>query len=289
MTASSVASNAHPLLAAAASVFIPGLGQWIAGDRRKAKILLAIDAALVVTLLLFFRDRVSVVTAFFRPTTLALMMVGNIILLAYRVWAADDAYRTASDGGQSVGRTVGIAAAVVLGMVLIAPHLVFARYDLIQYDLLLSTFNGGETAGADTEPPSTSTPPAGTSSVDPTTVPPTTTTTLPPPWEELDRLNILLLGGDLGVGRSGIRTDTMITMSIDPKTGKAAMFQVPRNWTYAPLPEGMGVWDCGCYPELINELWLAGEQWPEAFPGPGSPSENAVKSVVSEVLGIPIH
>ncbi len=291
MTASSVDSHAHPLLAAAASVFIPGLGQWIAGDRRKAKILLAIDTALVVILLLFFRDKVSVVTAFFRPTTLALMMVGNIILLAYRVWAADDAYRTASDGGRPVGRTVGIAAAVILGMVLIAPHLVFARYDLIQYDLLLSTFDGGETAGAGTEPPSTSTPPVGTSSDDPTTLPPTTTTTLPPPppWEELERLNILLLGGDLGVGRSGIRTDTMITMSIDPKTGEAALFQVPRNWTYAPLPEGMGVWDCDCYPELINELWLAGEQWPEAFPGPGSPSENAVKSVVSEFLGIPIH
>ena len=159
MTASSADSNAHPLLAAAASVLIPGLGQWIAGDRRKAKILLAIDAALVLILALFFRDKVSVVTAFFRPTTLALMMVGNILLLAYRVWAADDAYRTASDGGRSVGRTVGIAAAVVLGMVLIAPHLVFARYDLIQYDLLLSTFDGGETAGAETEPPVTSAPP----------------------------------------------------------------------------------------------------------------------------------
>ena len=181
MTASSVDSNAHPLLAAAASVLIPGLGQWIAGDRRKAKILLAIDAALVLILVLFFRDKVSVVTAFFRPTTLALMMVGNIILLAYRVWAADDAYRTASDGGRSVGRTVGIAAAVVLGMVLIAPHLVFARYDLIQYDLLLSTFDGGETAGADIEPPVTSAPPVGTSPGDPTALPSTTTTTLPPP------------------------------------------------------------------------------------------------------------
>ncbi len=291
MTDPSAASNAHPLLAAAASAFLPGLGQWIAGDRRKAKILLVVDAALVLILLFFFRDKVSVATAFFRPTTLALMMVGNIILLAYRVWAADDAYRTASDGGRSIGRTVGIAAVVVLGMVLVAPHLVFARYDLIQYDLLLSTFDGGETAGGTTKPPSTSTPPVGTSPDDPTTQPPTTTTTVPPPppWVELERLNILLLGGDLGVGRSGIRTDTMITMSIDPKTGEAAMLQVPRNWTYAPLPDGMGVWDCDCYPELINELWIAGERWPEAFSGPGSPSENAVKRVVSEFLGLPIH
>ncbi|MCJ7780275.1 MAG: LCP family protein, partial [Acidimicrobiia bacterium] len=109
------------------------------------------------------------------------------------------------------------------------------------------------------------------------------------PWEDLDRLNILLLGGDFGVGRTGIRTDTMITVSIDPKTGEAAMFQVPRNWTYAPLPEGMGIWGCDCYPELTNELWIMGEQYPEAFPGPGAPSENAVKGMISEFLGIPIH
>ena len=67
------------------------------------------------------------------------------------------------------------------------------------------------------------------------------------------------------------------------------MFQVPRNWTQSPLPAGMGIWDCDCYPELINELWIAGERWPEAFPGPGTPSENAVKGVISEFLGIPIH
>ncbi|MEN8160230.1 MAG: hypothetical protein ABFS41_09180, partial [Myxococcota bacterium] len=45
----------------------------------------------------------------------------------------------------------------------------------------------------------------------------------------------------------------------DPATGETAMFSVPRNWTQAPLPAGMGVWDCDCYPELINELWTAGE------------------------------
>lgn len=70
----------------------------------------------------------------------------------------------------------------------------------------------------------------------------------------------------------------MITISIDPVSGDTAMFSVPRNWTQSPLPEGMGVWDCNCYPELINELWVAGEQYPDAFPGPSdNPSVNAVK------------
>ncbi len=279
------------MLAATSSVILPGLGQWFAGDRRKAKILFAIDAATIVILLVLFRDKVSVATAFFKPSMLALMMVGNIALLAYRVWAADDAYRGASGADHGVGRTAAIATAVILGVVLLAPHVLFARYDLIQYDLLTSTFASGPTATpVGTSPPGPEVEPATSPGESPATVPSTTTTTQPPPpWEELDRLNVLLLGGDFGVGRSGIRTDTIITMSIDLDTGETALFQIPRNWTNVPLPEGMGVWDCDCYPELINELWIAGERFPEAFPGPGSPSENAVKAVVSEFLGIPIH
>lgn len=284
-------TSVNPLLAAAASAIIPGLGQWFARDRRKAKILFAIDAITIVILLVLFRDKVSLATVFFRPSALALMMVGNIVLLAFRVWAADDAYRTAAGAGRSVGRTAGILAAVMIGGVVLAPHALFARYDLIQYDLITSTFPSGTTAAAGTNPATTK-PPAADPSGDAAAPAPTSTTTTqppPPPWEELDRLNVLLLGGDFGVGRSGIRTDTIITMSIDPDTGEAAFLQIPRNWTQAPLPDGMGVWDCDCYPELINELWIAGERFPEAFPGPGTPSENAVKAVVSEFLGIPIH
>jgi polyisoprenyl-teichoic acid--peptidoglycan teichoic acid transferase len=287
VTATTAQPAINPLLAATVSAFVPGLGQWLAADRRKAKILFIVDGVILAALLFLFRDRIAVAAAFFRPSDLALMMVGNIALLAYRVWAADDAYRTATAAGNTVSRTAGLATVLILGVIVVAPHLWFARIDLIQYDLLTSTFDGGEASAS--EPDSTQ-PSQATNPGDPsTTVETTTTTEPPPPWEDLDRLNVLLLGGDFGVGRTGIRTDTMITLSIDPETGEAAFLQIPRNWTYAPLPEGMGIWGCDCYPELINELWVAGEQHPEAFPGPGSPSENAVKGVVSEFLGIPIH
>ncbi len=291
MTTAAGSASIHPLLAAGASALVPGLGQWFAGERRKATILFVIDAVTLAILVIIFRDKVSLATAFFRPSTLALMMVGNIALLAFRVWAADDAYRDAAGGRQSVGRTAGVAALIGLGFVLLAPHALFARYDLIQYDLITSTFPSGETSAAAGTTPPTSESPDVAAGEDGTTAPPTTTTTTvpPPPWEELERYNVLLLGGDFGIGRTGIRTDTLITASIDPRTGETAFFQIPRNWTYSPLPEGMGIWDCDCYPELINELWLAGEEYPEAFPGPGTPSENAVKGVVSEFLGIPIH
>ena len=291
-TRSSTSRGPHPIVAAVASALLPGLGQWLVGDRRKARTLFIIDGVTLLLLLFFFHDKVSIVTAFVRPSSLALMMVVNILLLAYRVWAADDAYRAASQTDQSATRLAGLTAMIVLGLLLVTPHVVFGYYDLVQYSLITTVFVTDD-ASATTTVTSSDTPDETGDTVaagqDETASTTTTTVVEETPWDELDRLNILLLGGDFGVGRTGIRTDTMITVSIDPKTGEAAMFQVPRNWTYAPLPEGMGVWDCDCYPELTNELWVMGEQYPDAFPGPGTPSENAVKGMISEFLGIPIH
>jgi len=297
--------SAHPILAAVASAILPGAGQLIAGDRRRAVRLLIIDAVLLGIIVIFFRDKVAILTAFVKPTTLASMMLANILLLAYRIWAADDAYRIAADGRDAgVPGRVGAVAVIALAFVLVTPHLVFGYYDVVQYKLITSVFGGNSSIVAGptttTSIPTTSpsatpstTPDGGTVATTPTTST-TTATTLPDTdgkklWDGLDRLNILLLGGDFGIGRTGVRTDTMITVSIDPKTGQTAMFSIPRNWTYAPLPEGMGKWDCNCYPELINELWEMGRRYPDAFPGPEDPSVNAVKGVVSEFLGIPIN
>jgi len=281
---------------------LPGAGQWLAGDRKKARTLFIIDTLVLLVLLFFYHDKVSIVTAFVRPTSMAVLMIVNILTLGYRVWAADDAYRISSSTGTSVGRVAGIVAMVVLGLFVMAPHVVFGYYDLVQYSLITTVFGDGASAApastttvtGDTTSDTTSIATGDTTSIatgsTETTSPSTTTVAIEQtPWDELDRLNILLLGGDFGVGRTGIRTDTMIVVSIDPKTGETAMFQVPRNWTYAPLPEGMGIWDCNCYPELINELWVMGERYPDAFPGPESPSVNAVKGVISEFLGIPIQ
>jgi LCP family protein required for cell wall assembly len=291
-TRSSTSRGPNPLVAAVASALLPGLGQWLVGDRKKARTLFIIDGLTLLVLLFFFHDKVSIVTAFVRPSSMALMMVVNIIILGYRVWAAEDAYRSATEMGRSVTRIAGITAMLALGFLLLMPHVVFGYYDLVQYSLITTVFDGGEASGTTTTAVSTTSGETGdgaTTVQDGTTSSTTTTVVEQTPWDGLDRLNILLLGGDFGVGRTGIRTDTMITVSIDPKTGEAAMFQVPRNWTYAPLPEGMGIWDCDCYPELTNELWIMGERYPDAFPGPGTPSENAVKGMISEFLGIPIH
>jgi LCP family protein required for cell wall assembly len=299
----------RPIAAALLSALLPGVGQALAGDWRRGLKLFIIDLELMIIAFLIVGDRIGLLTALVDPTALTWMMVLNVVLLGYRAWAAEDAYRLA--GGRSVRlpsppRAVWVAAAVLSGIIVVAPHAAFGVYNMTQYDLVTSVF-----AEDDLEVPTIGGPSAspGSSDGDATNAPGTgaagapvssggtddpgaVTTTAAPAiklWDGLERLNILLLGGDFGEGRSGIRTDTIITVSIDPVTGDVAMFSIPRNWTYSPLPDGYGVWDCDCYPELINELWIAGERYPDAFPGPGTPSENAVKAVVSEFLGIPIH
>ena len=42
------------------------------------------------------------------------------------------------------------------------------------------------------------------------------------------KTTILLMGGDAGPQRIGIRTDSMMVASIDRETGRAALFGVPR-------------------------------------------------------------
>jgi LCP family protein required for cell wall assembly len=118
---------------------------------------------------------------------------------------------------------------------------------------------------------------------------PTTSTAPPNAWDGEGRVNILLLGSDAGVGRTGTRTDTIILVSIEPRTGNTAMISIPRNLTEAPLPEGMGIWDCNCFPDIITHLWANGEWYPDAFPGPQSPPVNALKAAMGLTFGIDIH
>ena len=53
-----------------------------------------------------------------------------------------------------------------------------------------------------------------------------------------DVSTILLLGGDAGPGRSGLRTDSMILVSIHRPSGRAALISVPRNLEHLLFPPG---------------------------------------------------
>ena len=60
----------------------------------------------------------------------------------------------------------------------------------------------------------------------------------PDPWADIPRVNIALLGSDAGRDRIGVRTDSMMVVSIDTRTGDALLIGIPRNLENVPIPDG---------------------------------------------------
>ncbi|MFV1961010.1 MAG: LCP family protein [Acidimicrobiia bacterium] len=290
------------LIAALASAVVPGLGQIYTGRRGMGRPLLIADAVIggiALFSLLFLKN--DVLKIWVSPGALLVLMVVNLVILAYRGLASADAYFSVRKSGAPKWLTaLGLATVAV---VLVVPHLAFGYLTVVQASPINTVFLASEPVAAATAPDVTTSgdpidDPSGapgviapTTTPDETTTTPdeTTTTTNPTLWDGLERLNIVLLGADAGEGRTGLRTDTTIVVSIDPSTGNTAMFSVPRDLSDAPLPEGMGVWGCDCFPDLFTHLYEAGVRNPKAFPGPDDPSINAIKGALGEIFGIPIH
>ncbi|HET7327382.1 MAG TPA: LCP family protein [Nocardioidaceae bacterium] len=75
------------------------------------------------------------------------------------------------------------------------------------------------------------------------------------------RFNVLLLGGDAGETRWGMRPDSITVASVDARTGRTVLFGLPRNLQNVPFPEGTPMheafpdgYDCGdaC---LLNAIY----------------------------------
>jgi len=87
------------------------------------------------------------------------------------------------------------------------------------------------------------------------------------------RVNLLLVGSDsrsdAGIDESSMRTDSIILLSIEVSTGKAALFNFPRNLVNAPLTDVArpGAYDNDKFPEFLGYLWLTAAQNPDKFPG----------------------
>jgi polyisoprenyl-teichoic acid--peptidoglycan teichoic acid transferase len=110
------------------------------------------------------------------------------------------------------------------------------------------------------------------------------------------RYNILLLGGDSGVGRVGMRPDSLQLASVDAETGRAVLFGFSReteNIHFRPgsvmaglMPEG---WACGdeC---LLNALYTWGTEHKKRFPpGTKDPGLVATKEAIEALTGLDIQ
>jgi LCP family protein required for cell wall assembly len=108
---------------------------------------------------------------------------------------------------------------------------------------------------------------------------------------------VLLLGGDSGPDRDGLRTDTVIVASIDTRSGATTLFSLPRNLENLPFPPGSAL--AKAYPQgftapqedegLLNAVYRNG---PALHPGLIGPSDNPgadwLKLGVGQALGLHI-
>ena len=124
-----------------------------------------------------------------------------------------------------------------------------------------------------------------------------------PPEPPIDgRYNILLLGGDAGPDRDGLRPDSMSVVSVDAATGAATIIGLPRDLLYAPFsvgspmaeryPSGYGAID-GCEVDvcLLNSIYteaelVSPEMYPDAERDGSTPGIEAMRDAAEGITGL---
>jgi LCP family protein required for cell wall assembly len=228
------------------------------------------------------------------PEVLFVLLLLNLLVATIRVWATAHAWVSAG------GRLASLSLMIVV-LVVSVPHAALGYYGFHTRSTLMTVFPSPPPAApmpvestTTTTFPSTTTTLVITSSepyqtlVAPRTIPTSstiiTTTTAQLPLDT-ERFTVLLLGGDAGPGRRGLRTDTMIAASIDTLTGDATLFGLPRNmggFTFSngtPFP--------GLSRGLLNEVYQWGWRNSDRFGGM-DPGASALSDVASNLIGIPI-
>ena len=207
------------------TLVLPGSAQLVAGDRRIGRIAMRTWFVLVLlglgALVMSIGSRDFAFWAVSNTMLLGLLRFALIVLAVG--WAAlfVDAWRIGQplslrqDHRLAVVGVNGVLCFSVAGTLLFGAHMVG-----VQRDFMVTMFGSGEVVGAHD-----------------------------------GRFNVLLLGGDSGAGRWGLRPDSLTVASIDADSGKTVLISLPRNMAKFPVREGSVMdrkfpngFDCdGCY------------------------------------------
>ena len=260
------------------SALLPGAGQLYLGHRRRGLVLLALGLLpLVFVGTLLVRGGGSMVSLVLRPSVLAALLIGNALVAAFRLFAVFDAYQLGGEGqasGLPAWARVPLTCAALLGLaaITVAPHAIAGYYNAQAYKTVTSVFGGGPSLASQLPGWSDSRAKASPNQ---------------PGWS--GRLTVLLLGGDAGAGRVGLRTDTMIMASLDPATRRVALIGLPRNITRVPLPgRAAAAFPCHCFPDLLNALYRYAEGNPRFFREGPDRGAMAVTRAAEKLTGLKI-
>jgi LCP family protein required for cell wall assembly len=248
----------------AMTLVAPGSAQLLAGNRKVGRIALRIWIALVVAGVLlmtisYFNHGFALRLAF-KPTLLLFARLG--LMAGAIAWAAlfIDAWRL----GQPLTLRMehrrwavgvnGVLCFGVAGTLLFGAHLVG-----VQRDFVIAMFGDGDVTGAHD-----------------------------------GRYNVLLVGGDSGASRWGLRTDSLTLASIDADTGRTVLIGLPRNMTNFPFKDGSVMdqqfpdgFDCDdCYLNGVN-TWVGDHQ--DLFKDSDNPGMDATISAVEGITGLEVN
>ncbi len=247
------------------TLLLPGSAQIVAGNKRLGRIILRVWLVLVGIALfgvvLYLIDRGAVFSLATNPDLLLLARVVLIslavawILLLTDAWRLGDPLRLRRSHRAIMIGINGVLCLVAGGVLFFSAHVVAVQRDFIQ-----TVFGSGEASD---------------------------------PHE--GRYNVLLLGGDSGKERWGLRPDSITVASIDEETGRTVLLGIPRNLANVPFPDGSFMderfpdgFDCdACY---INSLYTWGVEHPGLFPDDvDDPGLEATKLGVEGVTGLTIN
>ncbi len=264
---------------------IPGAGLLGTRYRRLGWVLLGLVAVIVVVASLFVLAKGAVSTALnvaVRPD--ALLTVAGLSVVAGLVWVFSIILTHLGTAPERVpgSNPWGLRAFTAFICLLVAiPLFQVARYSLIQRDVVSTVFTGPSVGGLSPSAAQTAAPQTQTAD----------------PWADVKRVNLLLIGSDAGNDREGVRTDSMVEVSVDPQTGNAVLISIPRSLERAPFPATNplhalypnGYYCPGAKPGdecLINAVWSVAEQNKALFKNDPNPGLTSIRDVIGEVTGL---
>lgn len=245
------------LTAAGLSALIPGLGQLFNGRRRLAALFLIPSLILLLVGVLIVRSESPARLAAWvvSPQVMSTLLAVNVVVLAWRLVAVGQAYLDTRRAGPT--GWLGIAGIVVIGILVVLPHLVVYRYGTLFESTFDKIFSGDvlgarDVAGQDRGPE---------------------------PGDK-ERINVLLLGTDHRTGQTENLTDTMMVASLDPVGKTVSLVSIPRDLVGTPLGNG------DTFGPKLNSLMSYADRHKADFPDGGI---RTLENAIGALLGIPIH
>lgn len=250
----------------ALTLFVPGGAQVVAGNRRLGRAALRVTmtvwALALVSVVLFFVNR-GLLIGTAANTWVQLVAVAVLALLAVGwgvLWV--DTFRLARLRLMAPGMRPLVAAATAVLLVLTSGTLGYGAWAV---NAGRTTLNSIFEAG--------------------------------PPLSPVDgRYNFLLMGGDAGEGRIGLRPDSIHVASVNAETGRTIIFSIPRNFQNARFTQDSPLWSA--YPEgfscgdecILNALYVdVNQNHADLYPGAEDPGVEAMKDAAGGILGLEVQ